>query len=106
MIYKIKTKSETESLKGTLPARVISETERVADMLDEYYNSQGMDGGYILIAEDIADLDCVKNEYFDYTDTVYEFKDNIGNWVSVLYLIGTEYSVTLITPTHIFNAYI
>ena len=54
MIYKITTKPEIEALKGHLPINVISETERVADILDKYYNSQGMDGGYILIAEDIA----------------------------------------------------
>ena len=98
MIYKITTKSEVAALKGRLPVNVISEAERVADILDKYYNSQGMDGGYILIAEDIADLNSVKNEYFDYTDMVYEFKDDIGGWISTLYIIGTEYSVTLITP--------
>lgn len=102
MIYKITTKPEIEALKGHLPINVISETERVADILDKYYNSQGMDGGYILIAEDIADLNSVKNEYFDYTDIVYEFKDDIGGWISTLYIIGTEYSVTLITKSSIF----
>ena len=102
MIYKIRTQKEIEALKGTLPSNVISEAERVADILDKYYNSQGMDDGYILIAEDIADLDSVKNEYFDYTDMVYEFKDDIGGWISTLYIIGTEYSVTLIVPNYIF----
>ena len=102
MIYKITTKPEIEALKGYLPINVISEAERVADILDKYYNSQGMDGGYILIAEDIADLNSVKNEYFDYTDMVYEFKDDIGGWISTLYIIGTEYSVTLITKSSIF----
>ena len=42
MIYKITTKSEIEALKGHLPVNVISEAEHVADILDEYYNSQGM----------------------------------------------------------------
>lgn len=102
MIYKITTKTEIEALKGHIPVNVISEAERVADILDKYYNSQGMDGGYILIAEDIADLDSVKNEYFDYTDMVYEFKDDIGGWISALYIIGMEYSVTLITKSNIF----
>lgn len=98
MIYKITTKSEIAEIEGKLPDRVIIEVKRIADILDTYYNSQGMDGGYILIAEDIADLDCVKNEYFDYADMVYEFKDNLSDWVSVLYLVGTEYSITLIAP--------
>lgn len=96
MIYKITTKSEIAEIKDKLPQSVVSEAERVADILDTNYNSQGINGGYILIAEDIADLDCVRNEYFDYTDVVYEFKDNIGDWRSILYLLGTEYSVTLI----------
>ena len=99
MLYKIKTKSEIDPIRNKLPEAVITEALRVADFLDIWYNSLDMDGGYILIAEDIADLDSVKKEYFDYSDTIYELKDILcNNWVSVLYLVGTEYSVTLITP--------
>lgn len=102
MIYKITAKSEIAGIADKLPQRVIAETERVSTILDENYNLQGIDGGYILIAEDIADLACVKEKYFDYTDVVYEFKDDLGDWVSVLYLVGTEYSITLITKKSLY----
>ena len=103
MIHKIKTQQDILPLNGKFPKEVIVEVKRVADILDTHYNSQGIDGGYILIAEDIADLDCVRNEYFDYVNMVYEFKDNVGDWASILYLLGTEYSVTLITPKQHIN---
>lgn len=99
MLYKIKTKSEIQALLHTLPKEVISEAGRVAEILDNCYNSQGIDGGFILIAENNFDLQTVKHEYLDYTNEIYEFKDDIGDWVSVLYLTGTEYSVTLITKS-------
>lgn len=99
MIYKITTKSAIAEIEGKLPDRVITEVKRVTDILDTYYYSQGMDGGYILIAEDIADLNRVKSEYFDYTNEIYELTDNMDDWISILYLIGTEYSVTLITKS-------
>ena len=71
MLYKIKTKSEVDTIRNKLPEAVITEALRVADFLDIWYNSIDMDGGYILIAEDITDLNTVKNEYFDYSDTIY-----------------------------------
>lgn len=99
MLYKIKTMADSKTIENKFPNNVIAEVKRVAEILDTYYNSQGIDGGYILIAEDIADLNCVRDKYFDYTDTIYEFKDEIDEWASVLYLIGTEYSITLITKS-------
>ena len=79
MLYKIKTKAEIPSLPHSLPKEVISEAERVAEILDDCYNSQGTDGGYILIAETKSDLTTVKREYLDYTNEIYEFIDNITN---------------------------
>ena len=101
MIYKLKRKTDVALITGKFPYEVISEAERIADILDIYYNSQDVDGGYILIAEDIADLVCIKEYYFDYENTLYEFKDVLSkDWISILYLIGTEYSVTLITRSN------
>lgn len=102
MLYKIKTMTDSKTIENKFPDDVIAEVRRVAETLDTYYNSQGIDGGYILIAEDIADLNCVRDKYFNYTDTIYEFKDTMGDWTSVLYLVGTEYSITLITRSVLF----
>lgn len=99
MLYKIRTMTESKTIENKFPDDVIAKVSRVAEILDTYYDSQGIDGGYILITEYIADLNCVRDKYFDYTDTIYEFKDEIDEWVSLLYLIGTEYSVTLITKS-------
>ena len=79
MLYKIKTTAEIPSLPHSLPKEVISEAERVAEIPDDCYNSQGTDGGYILIAETKTDLTTVKCEYLDYANEKYEFMDSMQN---------------------------
>lgn len=79
MLYKIKTQAEISSLPHHLPTEVIDEVKRVTKILDTHYNSQDIDGGYVLIAEEEADLKMVKRDYLDYTQEIYEFKDPIGD---------------------------
>ena len=106
MLYKIKTQTEVQSLPNHLPPEVVDEAMRVAEIIDTHYNSQGIDGGFILIAEDKASLEKVRQDYLDYTQEIYEFKDSIGEWMSILYLIGTEYSITLITKNSLMYTFI
>ena len=81
---------------------VQSEIQRVMGILDENYNDKGIDGGYIVILESHADMGLCP---VDTTSTVYEFADLIKtsseDYVSVLYLVGTEYSITVIMPLSI-----
>ncbi len=83
-----------------LPMEVIREVMRVMEILKENYGDYGIDGGYVLIAETKDDIELLPVNIAD-----YEFADRIqtpiGDYVSVLYLTGTEYSVTVIIPMEI-----
>ena len=97
----LKTKSDTKAIPH-LPIEVICEAERVLDILDENYAHCGMDGGSVVILQDHADIELCP---VDINSSVYEFADRIKtssiDYLSVLYLIGTEYSITLIMPIDI-----
>ena len=85
-----------------LPMEVQGEIRRVTGILDENYNDEGIDGGYIVILESHADIGLCP---VDMASSIYEFADLIKtsseDYVSVLYLVGTEYSITVIMPLSI-----
>ena len=85
-----------------LPMEVQGEIRRVTGILDENYNDEGIDGGYIVILESHADIGLCP---VDMASSIYEFADLIKtsseDYVSVLYLVGTEYSITVIMPLNI-----
>lgn len=97
----IRTKSDIKAI-PYLPMEVIREAERVLAILDENYTHQGMDGGSVVILEGHADIALCP---VDIASSVYEFADRIKapyeDYISVLYLIGTEYSITVIIPISI-----
>ena len=101
IIITLKTKFDLTKLLH-LPMGVVREAERVLDILDENYNQHKMDGGSVVILENFADIALCP---VDITSSVYEFADRIKtsfeDYVSVLYLTGTEYSKTVIMPISI-----
>lgn len=110
MLIKIKSRSQLGVIKH-LPIEVFNEAKRVVTILDENYNNYNVDGGYVLIAENADDLKRIIGYYFDYTSMIYEFAERIkcssgDEYISILYLLGTEYSVTLIAPTYNVSKYI
>lgn len=103
----IKIRSLKEIYKAShLPMEVQDEIIRVVEILDDNYNNINIDGGYIVILESGEEVDYfVGKPYADLGIGVedYEFADKIetestDDYVSILYLIGTEYSVTVIMP--------
>ena len=98
MLIKIQTKSQL-GLLCHLPIEVVAEAERVISILDENYNNNNVDGGYVLIAESVDDLETIINGFFDYREIPFEFANRINcsssdDYVSILYLLGTAYSTT------------
>ena len=102
MLIKIQTKSQL-GLLCHLPIEVVAEAERVTSILDENYNNNNVDGGYVLIAESVDDLETIINGFFNYREIPFEFVNRVNcsssdDYVSILYLLGTEYSATVIMP--------
>lgn len=98
MLYQFRTKSEVMSLSDRVPKDVLEQLCEVAEILDSCYNSNGIDGGYILLAENVRDIEDIKNTHLDYTAEPIENVKKLNNYLSVLYLPWTEYSVTIVLP--------
>ena len=94
-MIKLKSKSDMYKLKG-MTTDIRSEAERIAEILDENYNSCGYDGGYIVVAETREDFNVIKNECVDYTTEPIEVYREIGCCISLLFLPATEYSVSVL----------
>lgn len=97
MLYKFRTKAEVGEI-ANLPAEVISELQNITGTLDTCYNRFGHDGGFVLFAETVEDLQEVKAQHLDYTTEPPELIREINGFVSVLYLPATEYSISVIMP--------
>lgn len=67
MLYQFRTKSEAMTLADRVPHDVLDQICDVAAIMDSCYNSHGMDGGYILLAENVHDVEDIKRIHLDYT---------------------------------------
>lgn len=101
MLYKIKSISDISIISGIFPQYVIDEASRIAEILDTNYNNYGMDGGYIVLIENERDTEELKR-CIDYCSEPLELLRVIGDYVSLLFLPATEYSISVIMPKKIY----
>ena len=98
MLYLFRTKAEAQTLSDRVPAEVMSHICDVADVLDSCYNSQCADGGYILLAESVQDIEDIQRFHLDYATEPIELMKQIKDYLSILYIPATEYGITIILP--------
>ena len=101
MLYKIRTKNDLAKIKVVFPIAVVTETELVIGVLDENYDNDK--GGFVAVVENEPDLEELKQYHLDCQNDVCEFADVLGDsgFVSVLYIVGTEFAITVIMPLSI-----
>ena len=101
LLYKIRTQNDLAMIKGMFPTSVDDEAERVITLLDENYGNDK--GGFVAVAETDLDLEELKQYHLDCQTDVCEFADVLGDsgFVSVLYIVGTEFAITVIMPLSI-----
>lgn len=102
----LRTQQDVDIFMKEYPQTVIDECRRIAKIFDENYNCNSQDGGFAAVVENKSDLYYIKIHHVDYTDMPYEFADEIpdSKFVSVLFLVGTEYGINLIIPKNILPA--
>ena len=90
-------------LKG-YPIEVISNVLDVINVLDENYgaerNIEASLGGYVVIAENIVDIEILKQDKLkglvpEYTDMI-ECSEGV-NWTSSLFLLSSDFSIVVVT---------
>ena len=96
-------KKEDLNLLSEYPKEVVENVDNVINILDENYGCHRKltdDGGYVCIIEDIKDVEHLKSNILkglevEFSDVVYEDETNI--YSSTLYLLSSDYSVTVIS---------
>ena len=89
MLYQFRTKAEALTLVDRIPNYVLNQLCDVAGILDSCYNSHGIDGGYILLAENIQDVEDIKRIHVDYSTEPVENVKKLNDYLSILYLPAT-----------------
>ena len=99
----IYSKEQLKELKS-YPVEVINNISDIIDVLDENYgverNIKADLGGYVLIAENIVDIEILKQDKLkglvaEYTDII-ECSEGV-NWTSSLFLISSDYAIVVVT---------
>ena len=100
-------KKENLKLLSKYPNEVVENIENVIDILDENYSCNRKltdDGGYVCIIEDIKEIEYLKVNILkglveEFSDVVYQ--DDTDKYNSTLYMLSTDYSITVITKNEI-----
>ena len=102
-------KKEDLKLLSKYPNEVVENIENAIDILDENYGYNRKltdDGGYVCIIEDIKEIEYLKVNVLkglveEFSDVVYQ--DDTDKYNSTLYMLSTDYSITVITKNEITN---
>ena len=94
-------KKEDLNLLLEYPKEVVENVDNVIDILDENYGYNRKstdDGGYVCIIENIKEVEYLKVNILkglveEFSDVIYE--NNIDRYNSTLYLLSSDYSITL-----------
>ena len=95
------------SLLSEYPKEVVENVDNVITILDESYGDNRKstdDGGYVCVIEDIEEVEYLKVNVLkglveEFSDVIY--KDNVDKYSSTLYLLSSDYSITVITKNEV-----
>ena len=96
-------KKEDLNLLLEYPKKVVENVDNVINILNENYGYNRKstdDGGYVCIIENIKEVEflkvnILKGLFEEFSDVIYE--NNIDKYNSTLYLLSSDYSITIIT---------
>lgn len=86
------------------PIKVINSISEIIEILDDNYGlNRNVDddlGGYVLIAENIVDIEMLKQDKLkglipEYTDII-ECSEGV-NWTSSLFLLSSDFAIVVVT---------
>ena len=100
-------KKEDLNLLLEYPKEVVENVDNVITILDESYGDNRKstdDGGYVCVIQDIEEVEYLKANVLkglveEFSDVIYE--DNIDKYSSTLYLLSSDYSITVITKNEV-----
>lgn len=96
-------KKEELNLLSEYPKEIVENVDNVITILNESYGYNRKstdDGGYVCVIEKIEEVEHLKVNVLkglveEFSDVIYE--DNVNKYSSTLYLLSSDYSITVIT---------
>lgn len=96
-------KKDDLNLLSEYPREIVDNVDNVITILDESYGDNRKltyDGGYVCVIQDIEEVEYLKVNVLkglveEFSDVIYE--DNVDKYSSTLYLLSSDYSITVIT---------
>ena len=100
-------KKEDLNLLSEYPKEVVENVDNVITILNESYGDNRKstdDGGYVCVIEEIEEVEYLKVNILkglveEFSDVIYE--DNFDKYSSTLYLLSSDYSITVITKNEV-----
>jgi hypothetical protein len=100
---------ELAQYEGTIDRGVYGEALRLVTMLDEIYGDErdvdNGDGGFVLIAGSIQDLELIGKRYMKLDENRHEAVDVVkcerGMYLNVLFLCNNEFGINILMPVDI-----
>ena len=100
-------KKDNLNLLSEYPKEVVKNVDNVIAILNESYGDNRKstdDGGYVCVIEDIEEVEYLKVNVLkglveEFSDVIYE--DNVDKYSSTLYLLSSDYSITVITKNKV-----
>lgn len=96
---------------NNIPTEVIESIKVTVDILNENYGEnrdiESDLGGYIVIAENIVDIEILKQDKLqgllvpEYTDII-ECSEGV-NWTSSLFLLSSDYAIVVVTTEELYK---
>lgn len=102
-------KKEDLKLLSAYPKEVVENVDDVITILNESYGDNRKstdDGGYVCVIEDIKEVEYLKVNVLkglveEFSDVIYE--GNVDKYSSTLYLLSSDYAITVITKNEVTN---
>lgn len=100
-------RKEELNLLSVHPKEVVENVDNVITILNESYGDNRKstdDGGYVCVIEEIEEVEYLKVNILkglveEFSDVIYE--DNFDKYSSTLYLLSSDYSITVITKNEV-----
>lgn len=100
MLYPIGTHHQLQAIKTKIPALVLNDISNLIEGLDNLYGNERdfYDvGGYALFAENEEDILRFQKEILDYSVHPCEWHYEIDDYITALFLLNNDFSITFIT---------
>jgi hypothetical protein len=108
-LIKAGTVKELAQFEGTIDRNVYGAALRIVSMLDETYGADrdvdNSDGGFVLVAENVQDLEVLTRNYVKLDENRHEAVDVVkcekGVYINALFLCNNEFGINVFIPLDI-----